>query len=144
MNKTKIHVIFYFLLWSFLLAMPEVGMAIQNGKFEPCTWAPRCVSTQETGRKYVEPLPYQENLAVIREKTLDVIRGMKRTKILRAENNYIHAQFTTRLLRFKDDVEVYFDDENKIIHFKSSSRIGFYDGRTNKNRINRLKDALKN
>jgi len=74
-----------------------------------------------------------------RKKLIKVINSLKRTKLLKETNNYLRFLFITRLFRFKDDVEFLFDDNEKIIHLKSQSRIGGYDWNTNRNRMEKIR-----
>jgi len=60
---------------------------------------------------------------------------MKRSKIIEISDSYIHAQFWTRFFRFVDDVEFLFDDAARIIHFRSASRVGYYDFGVNRRRM---------
>jgi len=121
-------------------------IGIENGKFYPCPEKHVCVSTQapETDEKhYIEPIRYSISIEEAKKKIIDIINSMKRTEILEEKSNYIHAKFTTFLFRFKDDVEFYFDDDNKIIHFRSQSRIGGYDWNTNRNRMEKIRKKFQ-
>ena len=55
------------------------------------------------------------------------------------EEAYLHYEFTSRLLRFVDDVEFVFDDESKTIHFRSASRIGYGDYGVNRDRMEAIR-----
>jgi uncharacterized protein (DUF1499 family) len=64
---------------------------------------------------------------------------MKRTSIITKKDNYIHATFKSRIFRFVDDVEFYFDDKEKIVHFKSASRVGHSDLGVNRKRMEEIR-----
>ena len=54
------------------------------------------------------------------------INTMPRAKVISSTDNYLHAEFTSLLFRFVDDVEFLVDPENKVIHCRSASRtVGF-------------------
>lgn len=111
------------------------------GKFYPCPQKHVCVSTQSDehdAKHYIKPLKYNSKEEAM-EKILKIIESFRRTKLVKKEENYIHAVFITALFRFKDDVEFYFDDVEKIIHFKSQSRIGGYDWNANRNRMEKIR-----
>ena len=115
---------------------------LKDGKLQPCPDAPHCVSTQsENPKRFIDPLPYPEGQAkeALREKLLAGLGRMQRIKIIRVEKDYIYFQTTSRLVRFKDDVEVYFDDAAKRVHFRSTSRWGYYDFQVNRRRVEKLK-----
>ena len=55
---------------------------------------------------------------------------------------YLYAQSTTRLLKFTDDVELALDAANKLIHVRSSSRLGRKDFGVNRARIEAIRAAF--
>jgi uncharacterized protein (DUF1499 family) len=54
-------------------------------------------------------------------------------------DHYVHAKFTSRFFRFVDDVEFCIDDDLRIIHVRSSSRVGYFDFGVNRRRIERIR-----
>ena len=68
---------------------------------------------------------------------------MKRSKITKEEENYIHVEFRSALWRFVDDVEFYFGDNSGIIHVRSAARLGYYDLAVNRRRIERIRKEYK-
>lgn len=114
-----------------------------NNKFKPCPKTPNCVSTmapKEDKKHFITPISYNSSQEEAVEKMIQIINSLKGTTITVKDINYIHAIFSTKLLRFKDDVEFYFDDSSKIIHFKSASRIGSSDLGTNRKRMEKIKN----
>lgn len=104
----------------------------------PCPDSPNCVSTQalrEDAQHYIEPITYTGSAADARQRLLDVIAAMSRTKIVTNEETYIHATFTSLIFRFVDDVQFVIDDETKTIHFRSASRVGYGDMGVNRKRM---------
>lgn len=121
----------------------KVGLV--DGKFYPCPRWKVCVSTQspkEDEPHYIEPFYYTGSGNEALEKIIKIINGLKRTKILKKTDKYLHVQFTTALFRFKDDVEFLIDDNAKVIHFRSQSRIGGYDWNANRNRMEKIRDLF--
>lgn len=114
-----------------------------NNKFKPCPKTPNCVSTmapKEDKKHFITPISYNSSQEEAVEKMIQIINSLKGTTITVKDINYIHAIFSTKLLRFKDDVEFYFDDSSKLIHFKSASRIGSSDLGTNRKRMEKIKN----
>ena len=64
---------------------------------------------------------------------------MKRSEIVKAEMNYIHAIFKSALFRFVDDVELSFDDQRKVIDVRSASRTGYSDLGVNRKRVEEIR-----
>ena len=110
-----------------------------EGKLAPCPDSPNCVSTQsKSKRNALKPLPYLETRDKSRERILTILKGMKRTEIFKATEFYIHAECKTALLRFVDDVEFLLDDEARLVHFRSASRVGYYDFGVNRRRMKEI------
>ena len=118
-------------------------LGVTKGRLAPCPDAPHCVSTQseDDGHK-MEPLSYTTSQAEAQEKLLNIIRPMKRTKIVSIGNNYLHVECTSAIFRYVDDVEFYFDDEQQLINFRSSSRIGYYDVGVNRRRMEKIREKF--
>lgn len=121
--------------------MPE-KMGTRNGKLEPCPDAPNCVSTQsQDPNRAMTPLPFVGTRDQSRNRILETIRGMERSKIIDVTDFYIYAQYRTRFFRFVDDVEFLFDDTAQLVHFRSASRVGYYDFGLNRRRMIEISNA---
>ena len=108
-------------------------------KLTPCPDSPNCVSTQSKRKgSFMKPLPYLQTRAASRERLLKILNGMKRMKIVKLTESSIHAEFTTLIWRFVDDVVFLFDDASNLVHFRSASRIGYYDFGVNRRRMGKI------
>ena len=124
--------------------MPKktLNVGLKDNKLKSCDKKYCCVSTQsEKSNKYnyIEPIHYEGSQKEALDKIIAIINSLKRTKILKQTDEYIHSIFITFLFRFKDDVEFYFDDNEKVIHFKSQSRLSGYDYHTNRKRMEKIR-----
>jgi uncharacterized protein (DUF1499 family) len=68
---------------------------------------------------------------------------MPRTRVVSEEANYLHAEFTSRLFRFVDDVEFHVDENAGLIQFRSASRAGRNDFGVNRARMEQIRAALR-
>jgi len=116
----------------------KVGM--QNNRLLPCPDSPNCVSSFETdSAHYVEPLRYEGSKADARQKLLSILNTTKRVKVVTSEETYIHAEFTSLIFRFVDDVEFYLDEKEPVIHVRSASRVGYSDLGANRKRVEEIR-----
>jgi len=116
-----------------------------NNRFYPCPKTPNCVSTQATDEKHkIDPIFYERSLEEAFTKIISIIESIKRTKTVIKTENYIHVEFKTALFKFVDDVEFYFDDNEKVIHFRSASRIGHSDLGVNRKRMEKIRNLFLN
>ncbi|HET9228685.1 MAG TPA: DUF1499 domain-containing protein [Thermoanaerobaculia bacterium] len=102
----------------------------------PCKRTPNCVSTQTPDpAKKMDPIPYAGTPEETRERLLRVLHAWPRTEIVRDEPGAITVVCRSRIFRFADDVDFRFDDEARLIHFRSASRLGRSDFGVNRKRM---------
>ena len=66
----------------------------------------------------------------------------ERVVIVTSEDDYLHAVFTTKLMRYRDDVEFLLRPEQREIAVRSASRVGYGDMGANRARIESIRAAL--
>jgi len=127
------------------MAKSKKPIGILNGKFHPCPKSPNCVSTHATDDKQkMNPIKFSGSLNEAKDKIIDIISSLKRSKIITNKENYIHAEFRTATFKFVDDVEFLFDDSEKIIHFRSRARSGYSDMGVNRKRMKTIGNMYGN
>jgi uncharacterized protein (DUF1499 family) len=125
-------------------AMKPKNLGVTDGKLKECPDSPNCISTQSSDPvHHMDPIVYRGDDKEAFDRIIKVINSMDRTKIITKTDNYIHAEYTTKLMRFVDDVEFYFDFKNKTIHFRSASRVGYSDMGLNRKRMNEVTAIFK-
>lgn len=120
---------------------PE-NIGVKNERLASCPSSPNCVSSleDEDEKHSVEPLSYTGELTDARQRLLDIIHSMKRTKIITSNERYIHAEFRSGLFHFVDDVEFYFEPESVLIQVRSASRVGHSDLGVNRKRVEAIRE----
>lgn len=115
------------------------NLGVKNGKLTDCPGTPNCVNSQsDTGKFQIEPLPAVE-IAQIKA----IVEGMERTTIIEETENYLYAEFKSKLMGFVDDVEFYKDPAANVVHVRSASRLGQSDAGVNRKRIEEIRSKLK-
>ncbi len=116
---------------------PPPGLV--DNRLSPCPGSPNCVSSERnSGRSHIAPLGFTgtpDAAWVDLRNALNRIGG----DIRRDDTRYLWATFTTRILRFVDDVQCRLDAANQVIHVRSASRIGYSDFGTNRRRVAALR-----
>ncbi len=114
-----------------------------NRSLSSCPDSPNCVSSLASDAKhYVAPLQFKGGLNEAMELLRSILRSMKRMRIVVDEPTSIHAEFSSALFRFVDDVEFLFAEPEKVIHLRSASRLGCYDFGANRTRMGRNRNFL--
>jgi uncharacterized protein (DUF1499 family) len=120
------------------------NLGARDGKLAPCPNSPNCVSTQsQDPRHQIAPIDYTTSVAEARARILEVIRSMPRTTIITDDPTYIHAEFHTKGMGYVDDVEFTFDETAQVIHFRSSSRLPYWDWGVNRERMEEIRAAFE-
>lgn len=121
---------------------PE-GLGVKAGRLAPCPDSPNCVSTQAVDAEHwIDPIPYAISSPEAKERLLRVIRAMLHARVIVNEPSYLYVEFRTFLMQFADDVEFYLDEDERVIHFRSASRLGYSDMGLNRRRMDRIRDAF--
>jgi uncharacterized protein (DUF1499 family) len=110
----------------------------------PCPASPNCVSScEKNADRFVAPIDYMVPRQNAREAVIRIIGDFPRTRIVTARDNYIHVEFRSRVFRFVDDVEFFFDEEKPLIHVRSASRVGFSDLGVNRKRVETIRERFR-
>lgn len=113
-------------------------------ELKPCPQSPNCVSTQtDQEAKKRDPIAYTGSMADAKARLMKAIDGMPRTRLKTEADNYLHYTFKTRIIPFIDDVEFLFDEEAKLIHYRSASRVGHSDMGANARRMGKVVAAFE-
>jgi uncharacterized protein (DUF1499 family) len=124
---------------------PISGIAgfVAGGRLAPCPDKPNCVCTQSSDARHrIEPLTYTGSAEEAMTRLRDVLLARPRVRIVTQTESYLHAECTSRLFRFVDDVELLIDREAKVIHFRSASRVGHSDLGVNRRRMEEIRQAF--
>jgi uncharacterized protein (DUF1499 family) len=112
---------------------PSLGL--NNGYLSELPTTPNAVSTQTNiADKKVAPLPFKSDMESTMSALVSAIHLHGSAKIITQNKNYLYAVFTSKRLKFNDDVEFYLDQKNQLVHFRSASRAGKSDLGVNKKR----------
>lgn len=116
---------------------PPQNIGIQEGRLTPCPESPNCVSSFENDEVHgIQPLA--GNLDQIGS----ILRGLGEANIVSASDNYLYAEFTSRIMGYVDDVEFMYDQASGQTHVRSASRLGYSDLGANRDRIEAIRAAL--
>ena len=119
-----------------------VARGVQQGGLAACPSSPNCVSSGDTDEdRYIEPFQFKGSKQQAREHLIEVLGGLKNTKIVSDRNSYIRVEFKTDLMGFVDDGEFYVQDDQ--IHVRSAARSGYSDFGKNRKRMEMIRDAFE-
>lgn len=110
-------------------------LGLKDGKLAPMPSKPNAVSSQtDQVDKQVEALAFKDSA----EQTLAAVQAalseMGGNEIQTQQDNYLYTVFTTPMMHYHDDVEIYLDTDAQLVHFRSQSRAGHSDMGVNRKR----------
>jgi uncharacterized protein (DUF1499 family) len=127
-----------------LTAVRPSNLGVHEGRLSPCPSSPNCVSTQASDQEHwIAPLSVSAESPSPIETLADIVRTLPRATIVEQSNNYLRAEFRSRIFRFCDDVEFYFEAESNRVHFRSASRVGHSDLGVNRERMELIRKLFQ-
>lgn len=112
-------------------------------RLQDCPQTPNCVCTQASAASHrLPPLKFSCSGAEAIERARSIIAQQPGCRIVQQQTHYLHATFTSRILRFVDDVEFLVDESENLLHFRSASRLGFTDFGANRSRMQNIAAQL--
>jgi|TARA_B110000305_G_C19168766_1_gene506179 uncharacterized protein (DUF1499 family) len=153
LNKFKISLKQITIIFGVVIILLEISgcsasrpdnLGLKNNLLLSCPESPNCVLSQQSDEKHrIQPLAYTGSLEVAKERLSQVILSLENTRIIIQNRDYWHVEFTSRWLRFIDDVEFYFVESEPLIHLRSASRLGYYDFGANQKRVEKIRTRFE-
>jgi uncharacterized protein (DUF1499 family) len=116
------------------------NLGVTNGRLAPCRRTPNCVSSQADPadrEHYIAAIAFRgDAMAAIRR----AVAAMPRATVISEKENYLYAEFRSKLLGYVDDVEFFYD--GAAIQVRSASRLGRRDFAVNRKRVEQLRALI--
>lgn len=110
----------------------------------PCPSSPNCVSSQATDADHaIAPFKIVGNVEEAWTALKKALISQSRTVITDETGNALHAQATSLVFRFVDDIDAILDTDARLIHIRSASRTGYGDFGVNRKRVEMLRSQLQ-
>lgn len=125
---------------------PEGEIMLSQTGF--CSQKPNCVSSlSEQEGRYIEPLKleinrYRGTPDQLLDRLVELVGVLPRVKLSARSEDYLHFTFTTRIMKFKDDVYFWVNWREGQVEWKSQSRVGYSDLGANRKRLEQLRKML--
>jgi len=120
------------------------NLGIRDGKLSVCPASPNCVSSDATDDAHAVA-PFQ--LVVAPDEGWRAVRtavdGLPRTKIISSTDDYLHAECSSAVFGFVDDLELHLRPAEKLIAVRSAARLGHSDLGVNRKRLESLRGVLR-
>lgn len=118
-------------------------LGVTDGRLAPCPSSPNCVSSRaEDDAHRIEPFRIDGPPDRAMARLEAALTSLPRIAILTREGDYLHAEATSALFRFVDDLEFLLDRDAGVIHVRSAARAGHSDLGVNRKRMEAIRRAL--
>lgn len=122
---------------------PPDGIGVTGGGLAPCKSTPNCVGSQATDPgHHVDPIRFNGSAEAAWKALRQIVRGSERATIVREEDGYLYATFSSKLMGFVDDTEFLLDARGGVIHVRSAARLGYSDLGVNRKRVEAIRAKL--
>jgi uncharacterized protein (DUF1499 family) len=118
---------------------------ITDGKLAPCKSSPNGVSSHSDPSDsihYAKVILIPESIPDPKQRLIELLNRMPQAKIIEEYDNYVRAEFRSKWMQYVDDVEFIIDHENRHLHFRSASRVGYSDMGVNRKRIEEIRSSF--
>ena len=101
-------------------------------ELKPCLEIKHCARAEQDVKELNEPL----------KEVQTIIENIPRTEIVEIDGDYIHAEVTSKMMKFVDDLEVSYSPDTDKLVIRSESREGIGDFGVNLKRVDLIKTQL--
>ena len=119
--------LFILFLLLYGLVTPTSAMA-SHIELQPCIQISHCVREELNVERIDSPY----------EKVKSIVENSPRTKIVELDDDYLHAEVTSRIMKYVDDLEISFLPTKNNLIIRSESRVGDGDFGVNRKRVDKL------
>lgn len=122
---------------------PEtLGVQSQNSLGQ-CPDSPNCVSSADPRESHnVAPLQLSGDIASSWTGLRAKVEQLEGTVVMKSDERYLHAESTSSLMRYVDDLELLLDPATGRVDVRSASRVGYGDMGVNAARVEALRNLL--
>lgn len=121
-------------------------LGVKDGRLARPKRTPNCVSSQADPadtEHYIAPIPFKGDAPGAMASVRQAVESLRNSTVIRQEGDYLYAEYRTKIMRFVDDVEFYFDDKDGLIHVRSASRLGRRDFGVNRARVEAIRTRIE-
>jgi len=122
---------------------PPTSLGLHGSALSPCPASPNCVSSDATDPSH-EVMPFE--LAMPAPEAWQIARSavssLPRTVVVTQTPDYLHAECSSALFSFVDDLELQLRAPERRIAVRSASRLGYGDLGVNRARVEELRALL--
>ena len=115
-----------------------------DNRLAPCPDKPNCVSSDATDEKHrIEPYRLKASPQDAWHGLQNVVAAEEGMTLIEVNDHYLHIEVRSSVMRFVDDTEFALRPDDGIIAVRSVARTGIGDNGVNRERVERIREALQ-
>lgn len=134
----------------FLRGTAPADLGVRDGRLKPPSKAPNSVTSQaalwpghpQQAYATIAPLAVRGDGPATMARIEALMKTWPGAELVTRRDGYLHVAVTTRVMKYTDDVEFWFDATAGVVQVRSASRLGESDFGTNRARIEAVRTAL--
>ena len=120
---------------------PPDNLGVTDGRLAACPDSPNCVNSQASDTRHaIEALPLKGTPEQTQAYLKALLKDEPRASLVEETPGYLRAEFSSKLMRFVDDVEFVVGAAG--VDVRSASRLGYADFDVNRERIEQVRQRL--
>lgn len=120
----------------------DLGVAA-GGVLRPCGDSPNCVCSDDPrDSHHVDAFAIAGSPDAAWSAVREAVEAMPRTRVVTDRGDYLHAECTSALMGYVDDLELHLRAEAGVVAVRSASRVGYGDMGVNRKRVESLRGEL--
>ena len=124
--------IFFLVILIFINFISPSSSFASQVQLKPCIQIAHCVREEWDVRNIENPF----------DEIKTIIENTSRTKIVEVNGDYLHAEATSKWMKYVDDIEISYLPGLKILLIRSESRVGESDLGVNQKRVDSIKSKI--
>ncbi|MEO1889595.1 MAG: DUF1499 domain-containing protein [Cycloclasticus sp.] len=112
-------------------------------ELKACPNTPNCVSSTANDEHAIKPFTLTSGSTLNIQQLIQLINNSDSNVSVTHDAQHIHAEFTSRVFGFVDDLDLMINPTQNIINVRSASRTGHYDFGVNRRRVEKLRGLFK-
>ena len=136
--------------FGFLRGSAPADLGVRDGRLKPPSDTPNSVTSQaalwpghpQQVYATVAPLALRGDGEATLARIDTLVKTWPGAEVVERSDDYLHVQFTTRVMKYTDDVEFWLDRAAGVVQVRSASRLGKGDLGVNRARVEAIRAAL--
>jgi uncharacterized protein (DUF1499 family) len=136
--------------FGFLRGVAPADLGVRDGRLKPPSSTPNSVTSQaalwpghpQQAYASIAPLALRGDGPATLARIAELLRAQPGVVVVTSRPDYLHAEATTRVMKYTDDIECWLDPAAGVVHVRSASRLGRGDFGANRARVEALRAAL--